>query len=237
MDRVTGAGMQRGADPAAAIPRLVVPEGLVIDESARERLARQLAAAPDEVLGVAAEVASLVPGASYRVHAEWMALETPATLTPAAGAVRGAVLVRAGVPFSVDDGRVSVDRGAVVVDPGAHAHDPHHPLGPLVAASGRGRPPFPRRPVVVFLGCEAPGDDWLVRLVNRLVRRDVEARIAVPDVVAGLHLTRPCRAEEASIRALAPDVVVTLDDAAAARVDDWCAGDRSTVAVAFDPSL
>ncbi len=56
-------------------------------------------------------------------------------------------------------------------------------------------------------------------------------------MAAGLHLTRPCRVEEASIRALAPDVVVTLDDAATAQVDAWCEGDRSTVVVAFDGRL
>src|SRR3954452_11123208 len=110
MGRVTGAGMQSGADPAAVTSRLVVPEGLVIDESARERLARQLEAAPHAVLGLAAEVSALVPGASYRVHAEWTALETPLVVAPAAGPVRGAVLVRPGVPFTVDDGRVAVGR-------------------------------------------------------------------------------------------------------------------------------
>src|SRR4029079_19534291 len=123
------------------------------------------------------------------------------------------------------------------VDPGAHTHDPHAPIGALEIGSERGRPPFPRRPVMVFLAVDTPADEWLTRLVNRLVRRDVEARIAAPEVATGLHLTRPCRAEEGSIRALAPDVVVTLDDAAAAQVDAWCEGDRSTVVVAFDRDL
>ncbi|MDQ1508715.1 MAG: hypothetical protein QOG50_559, partial [Actinomycetota bacterium] len=57
-----------------AEPRLVVPEGLVIDESVRERLERLLAAAPETVVGIAAETSDLAPGASYRVHAEWRSL-------------------------------------------------------------------------------------------------------------------------------------------------------------------
>jgi hypothetical protein len=222
---------------ASSDPRLVVPEGLVIDESARSRLERQLAHAPADVAAIGALAAPLAPGASYRVHAEWMALDTPDALAPASGPVRGAVLVRPGVAFSVRDGRVEVAGGSLVVDPGAHTHDPHDPIGALEVASEQGRPPFPRRPVVVFLAVDTPADDRLVRLVNRLVRREVEARIAAPAVPGGLHLTRPCRAEEASIRALAPDVVVTLDAGAAASIDAWCEGDRSTVVIAFDPNL
>ena len=36
---------------------------------------------------------------------------------------------------------------------------------------------------------------------------------------------------------MSPDVVVTLDDTAAARVHGWCAGNRSTVVVEFDRDL
>ena len=231
------------SDPGGE-PRLVVPEGLVIDESTRERLERQLALAPDTVAGVAGESSELAPGAGYRVHAEWTALQTPLSrIAPAAGPVRGAVLLRPHVEFEVRDGRVEVPSGSVLVDPGAHVHDPFRPIGPRRAASERGRPPFPRRAVVVFLGCEPPADaEWVRRTVNRLVRRDVEARIATPDPAPGaeapaLHLTRPCAPSEESIRALAPDIVVTLDATAAARVDEWLAGDRSTVVVAFDQTL
>src|SRR5207248_433523 len=62
-------------------------------------------------------------------------------------------------------------------------------------------------------------------------------RIAALGVWTGRSLTRPVRPGEASFRALAPDIVVTMDAAAAARVDDWCAGDRATVVVAWDPDL
>jgi len=230
--------MQPRADPAAR-PRLVVPEGLVIDDSARARLERRLALAPESIDGVGAAASELAPGASYRVHAEWTALDTPesAALVSGGASLRGAVLVRPGVEFTVHDGEVALASGALAVDPGAHTHDPHRAIGALRTASERGRPPFPRRPLVVFLGVETPAGEWLGRFVNRLVRRDVEARIAAPEVAPGLHLTRPCRPEEASIRALAPDVVVTMDAAAAAHVDDWCAGDRATVVVAWDPDL
>ncbi len=232
-----------------AEPRLVVPEGLLIDESVRERLVRELATAPADVAGIAAEIATLVPGASYRVHTEWTALENRAPLARhRGGAVRGAVLVRADADCMIRDGAVEVESGAVFVDPGAQVHDPHRPPGPLEVASERGRPPFPRRPVVVFLGCEQFRDpDWLRRLVNRLVRHDVEARIAFPLPNAGttteasspsdVHLTRPCLAGEATIRTLAPDVVVTLDATAAAQIDAWCEGDRSTVVVDLDLTL
>ena len=152
--------------------------------------------------------------------------------------VRGAVLVRPDVEFGVRDGSVEIANGSALVDPGAHVHDPYRPIGTVQDASELGRPPFPRRPVVVFLGCESgPDTDWVRRLVNRLVRRDVEARIATADVGEGLHLTRPCLPTEASIRALSPDVVVTLDDLAAERVGAWSAGNRSTVVVQFDPEL
>jgi len=120
-----------------------------MDESARERLERQLASAPDDVVAIAAPSSPLAPGASYRVHAEWTALDTPDALAPASDPVRGAVLVRPGVAYAVRDGRVEIGSGTVLVDPGAHTHDPHDPIGPLAVGSERGRPPFPRRPVVV----------------------------------------------------------------------------------------
>jgi hypothetical protein len=229
-----------------AEPRLVVPEGLLIEESVRERMVRELSSAPAEVSGIAAEIAELAPGASYRVHAEWTALETrSAPLPHRGGPVRGAVLVRPDVECSIRDGAVEVASGSVLVDPGAHVHDPHRPNGPLEVASDHGRPPFPRRPVVVFLGCEPFRDpDWLRRLVNRLVRHEVEARLAIPPNPAGeagsapaVHLTRPCLPGEATIRALEPDVVVTLDAVAAREVDAWLAGDRSTVVVELDLAL
>ena len=59
---------------SGAAPRLVVPEGLLIDETVRARLVRRLSLAPETVTGVGAEVAELAPGAGYRVHTEWMAL-------------------------------------------------------------------------------------------------------------------------------------------------------------------
>jgi hypothetical protein len=212
--------------------RLVVPEGLVIDEVARERLIRQLERQPAEVKGVAAEVGALPPGASYRVHAEWRSLEPLSAHIAASAAVRGAVLLRPNVRFEVSDGLVGVD-GAIVVDGGAHVHDPWAPVGPLLDASNRGRPPFPRRPVVVFAATEIDpaGADWARRMVNRLVRREVEGRLALAAVAEGFHLTRPCRSGAASIRALAPDVIVTLDAGAAEQAADWCRTDRSTVLI------
>jgi hypothetical protein len=212
--------------------RLVVPEGLVIDEVARERLIRQLERQPAEVKGVAAEVGALPPGSSYRVHAEWRSLEPLSAYVASSAAVRGAVLLRPNVRFEVSDGLVGVD-GSFVIDGGAHVHDPWAPVGPLLDASESGRPPFPRRPVVVFAATEIdPGvADWARRMVNRLVRREVEGRLALAAADDGLHLTRPCLSGAASIRALAPDVIVTLDSGAAEQAADWCRTDRSTVLI------
>ena len=59
------------------------------------------------------------------------------------------------------------------------------------------------------------------------------------DVSPGLHLTRPCAPVEATIQALHPDVIITLDDAAAEMAPVWCRDSRSTVLVelAIDPSV
>jgi hypothetical protein len=230
-----------------AVPRLVVPAGLVIDERVRERLVRRLAAAPESVIGIASEVSGLAAGESYRIHVDWKALES-SELTPLAPStpIRGAVLLRPGVAFDVVDGCVVVvptdssgpDGASLLLDPGAPTHDPHGIPDSLEDASELGRPPFPRRPVLVLLGCEAGADaDWVRRLANRLIRRDIEARIAIADPAVGFHRTRPCRPTEASIRALAPDIVVTLDRTAAAQIDGWCADNRSTVVVDFDREL
>lgn len=233
-------------------PRLVVPEGLVIDEIVRERLERRLAHAPRALVGIGAEATELPPGGSYRTEAEWRSLELDgpaADVPPDAGgviSVRGAALLRPEVGYALRDGVIrltepegaGLDAGAgcILIDPGSHAHDPLRPIGPLLVASERGRPPFARRPVVLFLACEPTGlADWARLLVNRLVRRDVEARLAMHEVAAGVHLTRPCLPAAESVRALAPDVVVALDGAAASAADQWCEGDRSTVVVGFDP--
>ena len=116
--------MQPRADPAAR-PRLVVPEGLVIDDSARARLERRLALAPEGVDGVGAAASELAPGASYRVHAEWTALDTPesAALVSGGASLRGAVLVRPGVEFTVNDGEVALASGALAGTSGAYFVD------------------------------------------------------------------------------------------------------------------
>jgi hypothetical protein len=211
---------------------MVIPEGLVIDVVARDRLARQLERQPARVAGVAAEVGELPPGASYRVHAEWRSLEPLSACIESSAAVRGAVLLRPNVRFEVSDGLVGVD-GELVVDLGAHVHDPRTHQGPLLDASELGRPPFPRRPVVVFAATETDPAlaEWARRMVNRLVRREVEGRLAFPAAGDGLHLTRPCLSGAESIRALAPDVIVTLDAGAAAQAARWCDADRSTFVI------
>jgi len=231
------ASVLTSARVADHLPRLVVPEGWLIDEAATDRMMRQLDRASPSVAGIVAEVGALAPGASHRVHAEWKSLEAlSAVVEDVTTSVRGAVLLRPGAEFHVDGDIVEVGAAPLLVDAGAHVHDPWGPVGPLRTASELGRPPFPRRPVVVFIGIERDPElaDWARRLTNRLVRRDVEARLALPELVEGLHLTRPCLPTVDSIRALAPDVIVALDDRAAALVPGWCGTDRSTVVIELD---
>jgi len=218
--------------------RLVVPERFVLDEIARHRLVTTLLDAPPEVYAVGAELATLVAGAGFRVDAEWRDLERVAPTPAPSGSVRGAVAVRAGTAFRVEGDLVTVDGGTVLVDSGAAVHDPRTPFGAPTVASPRSRSPFPRRPIVGFLGLEPDGDreDWARRMVNRLVRRDIEARLLTPSgVPGGFHLTRPAAPDPASIAALGPDVIVALDPTAAARAPQWCTR-RETVIVEYDPS-
>jgi len=217
--------------------RLVVPEGLVLDEVARQRLERQLDRSAHDVSGVVAPTAPLPPGASYRVCAEWRSLEPDTVAVELTStSARGAVLLRPGVGFAVTDGVVDVAAGTLVLDPGAHVHDPRQPIEELRVASELGRSPFPRRPLVLFVGSEQDAKlaDWARRLVNRLIRRDVEARLALPTIAEGLHLTSPLLPCEASMRALAPDAVVVLDPEASARAQHWCRNQRSTVFIELD---
>ena len=207
---------------------LAVPEGLIVAEASRRRLQRQLARAEPACAGVAAEVAELAPGASYRVCAERRARAPETEIVPGAAlSVHGAALLRPGVGFEIDGEVVTVERGALVLDPGASVHDPWGVRGALDDASPLGRP-LAQRPVALFLGLEPDPyvADWVRGLVNGLVRGDVEGRIAVPAPTGGLHLTRPCAPTEASVRALAPSVVVALDDAAATQVRAWLRGRR-----------
>lgn len=232
----------RGNSPRLVGPRLVVPEGLLLDDVARDRLFRQLRRAPDDVAGVGAGLAEVPFGSSYRVDAEWAALEPLSAVEPDGAALRGAVVLRDGLRYSVRDGVVElVDGGTLLVDAGARVHDPAAPVGVPAVASNRGRPPFPRRPVVVFAACAASLEvaEWARRIANRLIRRDIEARLALPEAAPGLHLTRPCSPTDESIDALAPDVIVTLDDGARAAAPRWGGANRGTVVVDLvdDPSF
>jgi hypothetical protein len=222
------------------VPVLAIPEGWVIDGLARERLTRQLATAPDHISGVVAETGVLPSGCSYRVHAERLCLQPRSVASETSrNTWHGAVLVRPGVSFETGDDVVEVESGRLLLDPGAHVHDPWRPIGRLEDASALGRPPFPRRPVVVFLACETDVEalDWARSLVNNLVRRDVEGRLAMFDIAEGLHLTRQCLPSEASIRALRPEVIVALDQTALDRVPAWCDDNRSVVSVEYTPDV
>jgi hypothetical protein len=232
--------LEAPAAPDADEPVLAMPEGWMIDDLARERLARQLAHAPSRVCGVVAETSALPPGSSYRVHAERLCLRPFSAVSETShDTLTGAVLLRPGIAFATRDGVVETERGPFLVDSGAHVHDPWRAIAPPQPASELGRPPFPRRPIVVFLACEPDVEvlDWARSIVNNLVRRDVEGRLALLDIAEGLHLTQPCLPTEESIRALSPDVIVALDQAALDQLPAWCGTNRSTVAVTFTPDV
>jgi hypothetical protein len=212
---------------------LVLPDGWVVDPIARERLSHQLARADARYSGVVAPLADVPSGASYRTSAERAALAPHPRITATdGGAVRGAVLLRPDVDFDVLDGLVKVE-GELLADPGAAVHDPWGGVGALSSASTEGRPPFPYRPVVVFLGLDADPDlsDWVRLTVNALVRQGTEGRVAVPEPTDGFHLTRPCAPTEDSIAALAPDAVVALDETAVDLGSRWLGHDRSAVVI------
>jgi hypothetical protein len=219
MVRKVGRSVSHVADASV----LAMPEGWLFDQLGRDRLRRQLIAAESAVTAVVAERDELPPGSSHRVASERRALGPGSTLRLGRDlTVDGAAMVRAGVGFDVGDSFVEVDQGPVLIDQGAVVHNPWQPIGPPRDASPLGRPPDDR-PVCVFLGLEPDPHlaDWVRVVVNGLVARDVEARIAVPWPTGGLHLTRPCGPTEASVDALAPDVLVALDDTALELAGRW----------------
>jgi hypothetical protein len=197
-------------------PPIALPEGWILDRVTHRRLRHQLARTKPTYVAVVAERDELPAGASCRGHAERRALLPGSDVHVLSGpSVHGAALIRPGVSFEVGDDAVSVETGSLLGDNGSVVHDPWLPLGRIEDASPLGRPPTGRR-VVLFLGLEPDPylADWVRRLVNDLLDLDVEGRIAVPKPTAGLHLTKPCAPTEQSIRALAPEVMVALDDAA-----------------------
>ena len=186
-----------------------------------------------------ADTGPLPAGSSYRVHVEWRSLEFPSIADDTnAIRVRSAVLIRPGVAFEWRGDTLEVD-GPLLVDRAAHADDAQRGPGPLDVASELGRPPFPRRPIAVFVACRPDPElgDWARRLVNDLLPREVEGRLALAEAPPGAHLTRPCLPCPESIQALGPDIVVALDTDAAADLPAWCGTHRKTVIIELAPDL
>jgi hypothetical protein len=221
-------------------PLLITPDACLVDELARVHMERVLRDAPGHVAGVAAELGELPPGSSYRVQAEWQLLDFPNERVERTGAaIRGAALVRPGVRVEARGDVVEVD-GTVLLDRGVHVFDSRRMPGPLAVASSRGRPAFPRRPIVAFVACDADRSriEWASALVDALLSHDVEGRLLVPEMPPGPLLTRPCTNERESLDTLRPDVVVALDATARAEVPNWCR-ERNTVIVhvSDDPDM
>lgn len=226
------------SDEPAGGAVLVVPEGRHIDELAVERLRRQLRRAPESVAGVAALDSRPPPGASYRVHAERMAmLPWEATDLVRNTVVDGVVLLRVGVDHLVSADGVEVNDAPLLIDHGCPSHDPARPSGPLAPASRLGRPPFPWRPVVALLQLDEDDEltAWANRLADDLVGLDIEPRLLVPRLVAGAHLTCPAEAGQRSVSNLEPEVIVALDRPAAEVAPAWC-GSRATTVIVRDPT-
>ena len=217
---VHGAGVDAMTDEHAT---LAIPEGWVLDVPGRQRLERQLYRAGSGCAAVVAERSELPPGASYVTWSEHQGQTPESEVRPVAGlTVHGAAMVRAGVSFETGGEAVTLARGELLADPGVAVHDPWQSVANTADASPTGRP-LNARPVALFLGLERDPylADWVRALVNGLVRRSVEGRIAVPEPTGGLHLTRPCAPTEASVDALAPEVVVALDDHSVELVTTW----------------
>jgi hypothetical protein len=202
---------------------LAIPVGWVLDRVSRQRLLHQLDRAGSACTGVVAQRSELLPGASCRVCAERQAAAPESDVRLVSHlALRGAAMLRPGVEFDVSDDLVTVEQGPLLVDDGATVHDPWRPVGAVEDASPLGRP-MATRPVALFLGFERDPylADWVRALANGLASHDVEGRIAVPEPTGGRHLTRPCAPTEESVGALAPEVVVALDDPAVERSAAW----------------
>lgn len=225
---------------AVHAPFLALPDGWLVADLTRERLARILSAQGPDVVGVAAPGDRPPPGASYRSHAERLATRPlDDVIATADRQVTGAVMLRSGTDHHVGEGSVTVDAGRLVIDRGAVAFDPWAEPGAVGDASPDGRSPFPYRPLVLILGFDHDAilADWGRSITNGLMRYEVEGRLAVPAPTEGLHLTIPCRPSAASVRALEPDILVALDEEALDRATHWLdeAGDRSTVTVRLTP--
>lgn len=220
-------------EPVTADPVVVVPIDLVLDDVSRDRLVRQLAAAPAHIQAVIAPTAPVPTGSSSRVHAQRLSLTAPAgTQEIVTAEAQGAVALRAGVAFEVHPDHVTFETAAVLVDPGGVTHDPWIAPSPGSVVDPAGRPPFPRRPVTLFLGLDddLATADHARQLVNNLLRVEVEARLAVTARPEGLNLSGPCPPTRATVEALVPDVIVALDPTALAAVPDWCTS-RATILV------
>ena len=226
--------------PSEGEPRLVVPAGLVLDEVARHRLERQLERSAPHVAGVVAPISPLAAGASYRVCAEWRSLE-PETLAVELPSRRPLVRCCCGQASSSRSGTGSSTSAA---EPSCSI-----PARTCTTPGNRsksfGSPPSSgaRRFRAARSWCSS--EDRATqssrtgrrRLVNRLIRRDVEARLALPIIADGLQLTCPLLLCEASMRALVPDAVVALDPEASAQAQHWCRDERSTVFIELDREL
>jgi len=228
---------------------LHLPTGFVIEPVTVDRLARQLADAPDDVLGVVAPLAELAPGTSTRTDAEWRSLQPldaatestiDSTIDSAERSVTGAVLLRAGLAASAGAETVTLPEGVVRTDPGAVVHRAE--VGPArdLDAVAAGRSPFPRRPVVLFLALApepiAPERlEQIELLLDGLVDAEVEPRLAAPGPGVRPRRHRPCAATAATVAALAPEVVVALDPAALEQAPSWCTRRGTVVVDMSDP--
>jgi hypothetical protein len=213
-------------------PTLLLPPGWAIDPLVVDRLTARLADCETDTVAAVAPLSTTPSGASYRTHAERLCLQPgdAAFLTDAP--VQGAALVRLPDRCAFADGIVRATSGRLLVDPGATVHDAMGTTAIVASATAEGRSPFPRRPLVLFIGIDHDlgVGVWARNLVNALLATDVEARLAVATRPGGPHLTGPCLPTADTVRALRPDVVVTLDDDAADAVPEWC-DQRSTVIV------
>ena len=212
------------AETITAPVSLIVPRDLFVSRVAQDRLAETLGAIASSFEAVVSPLQMLPPGSSVVTHAERQRIANPPLLPLIDQELRGAAAVRNDGIVEARDATVRfIGDPSGFIDPAAPSLDPWLDQTPAHAGE-ESRPPFAQRPLVLFIG-SAPDDDVddLCRAwVNDLIRRGVEARLAVPEPPQGMYLAPPCVPSEQTLRALVPDVVVALDDGALSNALRWC---------------
>jgi hypothetical protein len=218
--------------------RLLLPEGWHLDEDARSHLEDLLRDEPDEIAAVVIRGTGLAPGMGLRVHNQHLGLaaagdcalvdEIPAPV---------AALTRDPTRLHTVDGTLRAVDGSLLVCHDICALDPALLPDELLPAVSLGRSPFPWRPTALVMGFSPSEEmaDWASRMVDELIGLDVEARLAIDAGWRSHRLTAACLPCVATLDALAPDVIIALDDHARDLARGWSAPTEWTTVARVEP--